>query len=150
LKNAAMRIRYWLPAIFVAALISLFSTRYFSDQQTARVIVPILRRLFPYAAAHSIHLMHIAIRKLAHVTEFGVFSITVFHGVRGERGGWRWDWALTTLVIAVAYAGLDEWHQSFVPLRHASARDVAIDACGALLAQGLVWVYAMRRHGQTR
>lgn len=144
-----MRMRHWLPAIFVAALISVFSTHYFSDQQTARVIVPILRRLFPHAAAHAIHLMHMAIRKLAHVTEFGVFSITVFHGVRGERGGWRWNWALITLVIAVTYAGLDEWHQSFVPLGHASARDVAIDACGALLAQGLVWAYAMRRLRQT-
>ena len=55
------------------------------------------------------------------------------------------EWALATLVIAVAYAGFDEWHQSFVIVRHASPRDVAIDAFGALLAQGLVWAYAMWR-----
>jgi VanZ family protein len=35
-----------------------------------------------------------------------------------------------------------EWHQSFVPLREARARDIAIDALGALLAQVLVWAYA--------
>jgi VanZ family protein len=45
-------------------------------------------------------------------------------------------------VIAVTYAGLDEWHQSFVPLREARSRDVLIDATGALLAQVLVWGYA--------
>jgi VanZ family protein len=45
-------------------------------------------------------------------------------------------------MIAVAYAGLDEWHQSFVPLRAARVRDVVIDATGALLAQVLVWAYA--------
>lgn len=79
---------------------------------------------------------------MAHVTEFGLFSITVFHGIRGGRYGWRFNWALTTLLIAVAYAGLDEWHQSFVPLREARVRDVAIDALGAVLAQTLVWFYA--------
>jgi VanZ family protein len=77
------------------------------------------------------------------VTEFGVFSVTVFHGIRAERRGWRWTWALATLLIAVVYAGLDEWHQSFVPLRNASPRDVAIDAFGAVLAQGLVWFYSI-------
>jgi len=35
----------------------------------------------------------------------------------GGRSGWRFHWALATLVIAVTYAGLDEWHQSFVPVR---------------------------------
>lgn len=82
------------------------------------------------------------IRKLAHVTEFGVFSIAVFHGVRGEREGWRWQWALITLIVAVSYAGFDEWHQSFVPMREARVRDVLIDSTGALLAQAFVWFYA--------
>ena len=81
---------------------------------------------------------------MAHVTEFAVFSIAVFHGVRGSRSGWRLDWALYTLLIAVAYGGLDEFHQSFVPMREARVRDVFIDATGAVLAQVLVWAYAKR------
>ena len=48
-------------------------------------------------------------------------------------------------MIAVTYAGLDEWHQSFVPLREARVRDVVIDALGAVLAQTLVWFYAKWR-----
>jgi VanZ family protein len=136
------RFLYWIPGVLVAILISLFSTHYFSGEETARVIIPILHRLFPAATPHELHLMHVGIRKMAHVTEFGVFSIAVFHGIRGERSGWRFNWALATLLIAVAYAGLDEWHQSFVPLRDARPRDVAIDAFGAVLAQTLVWCYA--------
>jgi len=139
------RLAYWIPAILVAIVISTFSTHFFSDRQTARVIIPILHWLFPSASGRVLRLLHTGIRKLAHVTEFGVFSTTVFHGLRGPREGWRWNWAFVTLAIAVGYAGLDEWHQSFVPLRHASVRDVAIDACGALLAQALVWLYATRR-----
>jgi VanZ family protein len=137
-----VRIKYWLPAICVAILISLFSTHFFSSEQTARVFLPILRWLFPSASHHMLHLMHFAIRKAAHVTEFAVFSIALFHGVRAERYGWRLDWAVITLLIAVSYAGLDEWHQSFVPLREARFRDVLIDSTGALLAQIFVWAYA--------
>jgi VanZ family protein len=135
-------LRYWLPAILVATLISVFSTHYFSGEQTARVIIPVLHWFFPRATSHSLHLVHVGVRKLAHVTEFGVFSITVFRGVRAGRSGWRLNWAVITLVIAVAYAGLDEWHQSIVPLREARPQDAAIDALGAVLAQTLVWLYA--------
>jgi len=136
------RLHYWIPALVVALLISLFSTHYFSSQQTARVIIPVLHRLFPFATLRTLGRMHTAIRKLAHVAEFGVFSVAVFHGVRGNRPGWRWDWAVYTFLIAVAYAGFDEWHQSFVPLREARFRDVFIDSTGALLAQVFVWAYA--------
>lgn len=138
----SVRLKYWFPAICVAILISLFSTHYFNGEQTARVILPLLRWLFPSASHRLLHLMHFVIRKTAHVTEFAVFSIAVFHGVRGERRGWRLEWAVITLLIAASYAGLDEWHQSFVPLREARFRDVLIDSAGALFAQVLVWSYA--------
>lgn len=128
------RLEYWLPAISVAILISLFSTRFFSGEQSARVIFPILRWLFPSAHHHMLQLMHFEIREAAHIIGFALFSIAVFYGVRADRYGWKLQWAAMTLVIAVCYAGLDEWHQSFVPLRDARGRDVVIDASGALLA----------------
>jgi len=136
------RITYWIPAICVAVLISAFSTHYFSSAETARFLIPFLRKLFPAASLHTLSRMHTVIRKLAHITEFGALSTAVFHGVRGERYGWRFQWALITLIIAVSYAGLDEWHQSFVPMREARFRDVMIDSIGTLLAQVLVWIYA--------
>jgi VanZ family protein len=141
----AAKLRYWFPAILVAILISVFSTHYFTSEKTARVILPALRWIFPWATGRMLHLMHVGIRKAAHVTEFGIFSITVFRGVRRGRPGWQFNWALRTLVIAVSYAAFDEWHQSFVPLRNATPRDAAIDAFGVLLAQCLVWAYATRR-----
>lgn len=139
------QLSYWLPAILVAVLISVFSTHYFSAERTGRIITPTLHWLFPWASPHTLHVMHVLIRKIAHVAEFGIFSITIFRGVRAGRSGWRASWAFATLVIAIAYASLDEWHQSFVPLREARARDVAIDVLGALLAQSLVWFYATLR-----
>lgn len=41
--------------------------------------------------------------------------------------------AIRALGVAVLYAFLDEWHQSFVPGRSPSLQDVAIDAAGAAL-----------------
>jgi VanZ family protein len=37
-------------------------------------------------------------------------------------------------VIAVIYGATDEWHQSFVPNRHADIRDLLADALGAFAA----------------
>jgi len=75
--------------------------------------------------------VHIGIRKAAHVFEFAVFSIAVFHGIRADRYGWRLSLAMTTLLIAVGYAGLDEWHQSFARLRKTNMPDGMIDGAGA-------------------
>jgi len=144
-SHGTAQLSYWFPAILVAMLISVFSTQYFAAERTGGVILPVLHWLFPWATGRMLHLLHSGIRKAAHVTEFGIFSITVFRGIRAGRSGWKFSWAFTTLVIAVLYAALDEWHQSFVLLRHATPRDVAIDAFGALLAQCLVWGYATRR-----
>jgi VanZ family protein len=134
--------KYWTPAICIAALITLFSTSHFSGEETSRIIIPLFHWLFPTASRHMLHLIHNGVRKLAHIIEFAGFSIAVFHGVRGGRKGWQFDWAVLTLLIAVGLAGLDEWHQSFVPLREASLRDVMIDSFGALLAQVCVWLYS--------
>jgi len=41
------------------------------------------------------------------------------------------------VAISAAVAGLDEWHQLFVPSRTASPMDVLIDTIGAALAQVL-------------
>jgi VanZ family protein len=41
---------------------------------------------------------------------------------------------LIAFAITVTYAVSDEWHQMFVPTRHADARDLAADAIGAAVA----------------
>ena len=55
------------------------------------------------------------------------------------------DVATIVLLSCAAYAASDEFHQTFVPSRTASLRDVMIDVCGASLAVLLYWLIAMRR-----
>ena len=139
------RLSYWVPAICIALMISGFSTDAFSSDNTSRILIPLLHWLFPFASQHTLALLHTGIRKSAHLTEFGMLSYAVLWGIRAGRPGWRFQWALISLLIAVSYACLDEWHQSFVPMREARVGDVLIDSAGALLAQVFVWSYLRLR-----
>jgi VanZ family protein len=69
--------------------------------------------------------------------EVAYFGLTILL-IRALAGGRREGITLLTLAsawaIAVAYGATDEWHQSFVPHRHAELRDLAADAIGAVAA----------------
>ncbi len=65
----------------------------------------------------------------------------------------RAEWSRVTLgalalawFITALYGATDEWHQMFVPTRHAELRDLGADAIGALIAGiGLkAWVIIRR------
>ena len=75
--------------------------------------------------------IHYYVRKTAHVTEYFVLAVTVAFPlyVYGIRGLWLVFFAG---IFCVAFAGLDEYHQSFVAGRGPSIRDVAIDSIGVL------------------
>ena len=84
------------------------------------------------------------IRKCAHIVEYFIFSVLLWLSIRTPGEPWRFRWALLAVALATAYAATDEFHQIFVPGRGASVHDVMIDACGATLAQIIIWLW-MRR-----
>jgi len=132
-------LRRWWPVIAGAVVLWIFSTSLFSDENTGRVILPALKWLFPGMSPRMLAYSHGVIRKLAHVIVYFFFNVLLFRSIRGERKGWKLSWALAALGAAAAYGVLDEIHQSFVPLRHASARDVLIDICGGFVGQVVIW-----------
>ena len=88
------------------------------------------------------------LRKIAHFSEFFVLS-------------WLWCRALVVTKtdilrshlillscgLSIFYAFLDEFHQSFVPTRHASLMDVFIDSLGVLFFGVLLSMRIKRIHG---
>jgi VanZ family protein len=79
----------------------------------------------------------VILRKLAHVTLYAVLTILVYRALRPHIARPTHAWPLA-IVVAAVYACSDEWHQTFVPGREGTVRDVAIDSVGIVGARLLV------------
>jgi VanZ family protein len=117
------------------------STDSFSAQHTASFFEAILRWFYPSMTAHQFMVIHHYIRKSAHFTEYFVFCLLLYRGIRGTRSGWRWAWGLAALGIAASYSVLDEIHQAFVASRQSSPYDSLIDSIGAFVAFAVLWYW---------
>lgn len=129
----------FVPAILVMYLIFVFSAQ--DGGQSARLSLKVSHKVVTVAdrvldkewdeaqITYYTEKIHYYIRKTAHVTEYFVLAVSVafplyVYGMRGfllvfVAGG-----------FCVGFAGLDEYHQSFVAGRGPSVRDVAIDSLG--------------------
>lgn len=150
-------LRYLLkPLSFVPALCMMYLIFSFSAQngaQSAQLSAEVgtglfssLNRLFrldiePARLAYYADAFQFYIRKLAHITEYFLLAVSVALPLYVYR--LRGFWLLVVAgAFCVCFACLDEYHQSFVAGRSASARDVAIDSIGILIG-----IYATRIFG---
>jgi VanZ family protein len=131
----------WWPAITWAAVIFSMSTDTFSAEHTASVLQPLLRWLIPSLTMDQVDAIHFTIRKSAHFSEYFVFCLLLYRGVRGGRKGWRWTWGIAALFCAAGYSVMDEIHQAFVASRTASAYDSLLDSAGAFAAFAVLWLW---------
>ena len=69
----------------------------------------------------------VLLRKGAHVCEYLILTLLLRRATTPAAAA----------LIALAYAASDEWHQTFVPGREGTPRDVAIDGIGITLASVL-------------
>ena len=134
-------LRAWWPALLWAGVIFSASTDAFSAEHTASVFEPILRWMVRSLTEDQFSAIHYLIRKSAHFTEYFVFCLLLYRGVRGDRKGWRWTWGMAALCCAAGYSVLDEIHQAFVASRTASAYDSLLDSAGAFAALGVLWMW---------
>jgi VanZ family protein len=134
-------LRAWWPAILWAALIFSMSTDTFSSEHTASIFSPLLHWLLPHLSDQQFNTIHNFIRKSAHFTEYFIFYLFLYRGVRGARTGWRWIWGLSAWFVAAGYSALDEIHQAFVVSRTASAYDSLLDSIGALFGLAILYLW---------
>ena len=132
----------FLPALFMMYVIFSFSAQSGTvsgnlSYKVSEIIVESANDAFELHwedtdVAHYASQIHHTVRKLAHVTEYFLLAMSVsfplyVYGVRGIR------LPLLAGFLCVGFAGLDEYHQSFVAGRGPSVRDVCIDSIGVFI-----------------
>jgi VanZ family protein len=123
------------------------STDTFSAEHTATVFAVILGWLKHDLTAHQFSVIHHYIRKSAHFTEYFVFCLLLYRGIRGRQRGWGWTWAATAWLVAAGYSALDEIHQLFVASREARVSDSVLDSTGAFFAVAFLWLWFRSHRG---
>jgi VanZ family protein len=111
-----------------------------SAEHTSRFIGPFLRWFAPGITDATIAFIQLFVRKCAHLTEYAILSALLLRALRQHLLAAR----SIAFVLAVLYAVLDEFHQSFVPSRTGSPWDVVTDIAGAILGL-MIYVRMTRR-----
>jgi VanZ family protein len=138
----------WLPSVFWLAVIVTESTNLGSSEHTGRILYPIFHYLFGMSPQR-FEVLHVILRKTGHFVGYATLSVLLFRSWRGTfpRLSTRWclQWAVLGFVCTVLVAALDEFHQSFLPSRTGTFRDVLLDSCAALFAQIVLFLILRRR-----
>ena len=131
-------LRVWLPSAIWLAVIALESTNLGSSEDTGRILYPIFRFLFEMGPAQ-FAVWHALLRKTGHFVGYFTLSVLLFRSWRASfpRLSTRWclQWATLAFLCTSLVAILDEWHQSFLPSRTGTFRDVILDSSAGFVAQ---------------
>ena len=145
------KINQWVWVAAWMGVIFFFSTDLFSGAQTSRCIGPFLKWFVPEISAESIATVQLVVRKIAHLAEYAILSILSCHALAQRAAPAPLPLAALgqAVLIAVVYAALDEWHQSWTDERFGSPLDVAIDSVGATVGAAFFAWLSRRKTGTT-
>jgi VanZ family protein len=111
----------------------------FAAEHTGAVLWHVLSGLSPRVRYEQYALLHVLIRKAAHLTEYAILACLLHRALRaGAAEAWHWRWATCALVLVAICAGLDEYHQAYTQSRTGSVADSVLDMAGGLVALTLL------------
>lgn len=149
-ENAGMRrLKAWTPAALWMGVIFMMSAMPGeASGHTSGTLVSALLGLISFlfgekaAANLPLDLIHLMIRKGAHMAEYAVLFFLYHRALRLE-GAKRPG--LCALGLCALYAATDEFHQGFVAGRGPSMIDVGIDSLGAGITWGMKCIKRKRK-----
>ena len=114
------------------------------------MLYAVLTRLFGPINSFAFLEWHHYLRKGGHVFGYAMLSYLLFRAWRAtlprvSAALWAASWAGIAFVMTALVASLDEWHQTFLPSRTGTIRDVLLDSTAALGAQVLIWIFLRNR-----
>lgn len=139
--------RAWWPAAIWIGLISIESTDMFSSNNTGSMLYALLTRIFGPIDLYDFLVFHHYLRKTGHVVGYGMLALLLLRGWRATLGYSR-DLLMRASIlswIGTAFvASMDEWHQSFIPSRTGTIRDVILDSIAGLVFLSLAYAWLRR------
>ncbi len=143
----------WLPTLLWLSLLALFSTDTFSAEHTGSILWKIVHAVYGGISESQFEILHFLVRKTAHFTFYGLLSVFAYYSWKATlpvRRIWAFRWSGLAVAVALIAGSLDEFHQSFVPSRTSSVRDVLLDTAGAVFFQLVIAAFARsgKRKGQ--
>jgi VanZ family protein len=144
--------REWTAAILWLILIVIESTPWFSAQNTGHALYQLLTSFFGPVNVSGVSVANAVLRKVGHVTGYGILSWLLFRAWRVTLGSfraaaWALPWSVIAFFMTAAVASLDEWHQTFLPTRTGTIHDVYLDSASALAVQILLFAILRKRRG---
>lgn len=149
MTTSSWRGRLWRYAPLVAWVGFIFfaSTGAMSASNTSRIIAPLFKWLFPGITEAQLLLVHFAVRKTAHFTEYAVLALLAARAfVSSTRSRLRRGWFVAALALVALVALLDEYNQSFNVARTGTIWDSMIDISGGITALVIFSLWRMRVH----
>jgi VanZ family protein len=145
------KLLWWAPTFLWLSLLSVFSTDSFSAEHTGNILWKIVHAVYRGISERQFEVLHFFVRKAAHFTFYGLLGVFAYYSWKATlpmRRIWTFRWSGLALATVLIAGSLDEFHQSFVPSRTASVRDVLLDVTGALFFQILIAAFASGRRGR--
>jgi VanZ family protein len=142
-------LRAWWPAAVWICLIAFESTDFFSSANTGSMLYMVLTRLFGHIKLHDFLVFHHYLRKTGHFVGYGMLSVLLLRGWRATLDHDNSQLGRTTIFSwlgTVFVATMDEWHQSYIPSRTGTWKDVVLDSFAGLVFL-LVAYWWLRRAG---
>jgi VanZ family protein len=140
-------LRAWLLVLAWLAVIVLLSSETFSAASTGSLLGPLLRWLFPDWSPATIWKLHFAIRKLAHISVYGVLALLSYRAFRLSLEATALRHAGLALALVLAAAATDEYRQTLTRTRTGALGDVGYDAVGGFIALALLLAWQRARAG---
>ncbi len=146
MKNETCLLRIWLPVVIWTSFIALESF-FGSAANTGSILQAVMLWGFGEMDPIAFERIHAVLRKGGHFLGYGILGYLWLRAFAATLPkGRRYVWAGLAIACTFVIASLDEWHQSFSPLRTGHLSDVALDTCGAFLLVSVA-IVALRRPG---
>ena len=119
----------------------------FSSRNTGSLLYALIVRIYGEVSFYDFLIFHMYLRKTGHVLGYGMLALLLLRGWRATLGqvpellrrSTLWAWLGTVFV-----ASMDELHQSYIPSRTGTWRDVVLDSTAGLVFLFIAYIWLRR------